>query len=106
MIATTTATAPSEWKFQRDLTAADNAVMHIVNRIIRDPDARWACGWATESFRLLCVAYADLVGQPFDDVEAYLVDLQARGKSSAEVLLELLDRNDHVSAVIREAMNR
>jgi hypothetical protein len=75
-----------KYKAVRQLTPADKVVVHLVYRIARDADVRWALGDGTEAFRLLCVAYADLVGVDAQLVESDLKRMQADGLSAAEKL--------------------
>ena len=44
-------------------------VTYIMRRVFEDPNAAWLFGWRTESFRQLCLAYAALTGESFEEVE-------------------------------------
>jgi hypothetical protein len=76
----------TKYKAVRQLTPADKVVVHLVYRISTDADVRWAIGYGTEAFRLLCVAYADLVGMDAQLVESDLKRMQADGLSAVEKL--------------------
>jgi hypothetical protein len=76
----------TKYKAIRQMTPADKVVVHLVLGIATDADVRWAIGDGTEAFRLLCVAYADLVGVDAQLVEDDLKRMQADGLSAAEKL--------------------
>lgn len=76
----------------RELTPSDLAVVHMLRRVMDCPEARWALGWGSEAFRLLCLAYADLVGETFDAVESDMRERQSKDLSSAERLRDLDDK--------------
>lgn len=54
----------------RQMTAADQAVRYILDRIQTDPDFYWVSGPMTQTFHLLCVAESEFTGKRLDQVEA------------------------------------
>lgn len=51
------------------MTDTHNAILYILNRIQDDADLYFLCGFGTETFRLLCLAEAEMTGQPVASVE-------------------------------------
>lgn len=60
-------------------------VTYILRRVQGDPNAAWLFGWGTESFRQLCLAYAALTGQPFEEIERLAKEGWMRCKGDSDV---------------------
>lgn len=77
----------------KTMTAADQAVKYILDRIQTDPDLRRVAGPMTETFHLLCVAEAEFSGARLDQVEAKRkVDLQPEYRKRRAQVLELREQ--------------
>lgn len=54
---------------QVKLAKSLDAVSYLLNRSLRDDKLYYQIGRGTEAFRLLTLAYAELTGEPVDDIE-------------------------------------
>lgn len=46
-----------------------DAISYLLNRSLRDDKLYYQIGYGTEAFRLLTLAYAELTGEPVEDIE-------------------------------------
>lgn len=46
-----------------------DAISYLLNRSLRDDRLYYQIGYGTEAFRLLTLAYAELTGEPVEDIE-------------------------------------
>jgi hypothetical protein len=69
------------------------AVKYALDRTQTDPDFRWVCGWGTEAFHRLCVAEAEHLGKPLEEIEkTRTVDLQPDYRKREPEILVLRKR--------------
>lgn len=73
-------------------TAADRAVEHILRRVQSDPNVRAYLGELTESFELLCAAFAERHGRPVESVKRQVLSVRPKGDSHYEVLRRYRER--------------
>lgn len=66
---------------RRELTRSDKAVVHLIRRIVDDPDTAYRLGYGTRSWELLVAAYADLYRMTYSAVNDRLLESAAKGKT-------------------------
>jgi len=65
------------------LRTAAGAIEHVLERIRISPEVGYYMGYGTQSFQMLCEAYAGIHGKSYDDVEELFHPLRPRDPTAS-----------------------